>query len=99
MTDSNQPEATLTFEDSKYAMADLPEEAKKLVAGLKISEAQIRFQQDNLKLLTVARSGLASQLKVAIKDVTPIDSWLNNLFFMSPLRALFFALIYFHSLF
>tara|TARA_B100000073_G_scaffold207746_1_gene172319 strand:+ start:3278 stop:3502 length:225 start_codon:yes stop_codon:yes gene_type:complete len=74
MTDSNQAEATLTFEDSTYAMADLSEDAKKLVAGLKISEAQIRFQQDNLKLLTVARSGLASQLKVAIKDITPLAS-------------------------
>jgi hypothetical protein len=74
MTDSNQAsEATLTFEDSRYAVSDLSEEAQKLLSGLKVSEAQIRFQQDNLKLLTIARAGLAAQLKVAIKDVSPLS--------------------------
>lgn len=75
MTDSNQAgEATLTLEDNRYAVSDLSEDAKKLLTGLKTSEAQIRFQQDNLKLLTIARANLVAQLKVAIKDVTPLSN-------------------------
>ena len=74
MTDSNQSaESILTFEDSRYAIADLSDDAKKLIAGLRVSDAQIKFQQDNLRLLAIAKAGLAQQLKIAIKDVSPLS--------------------------
>lgn len=74
MTDSTQSaESILTFEDARYSIADLSDDAKKLIAGLRVSDAQIKFQQDNLRLLTIAKSGLAQQLKIAIKDVSPLS--------------------------
>ena len=50
MTDStNQSNPVLTFEGVKYSINDLPEQAQKLIEGMKVAEGQIKLQEIILK--------------------------------------------------
>tara|TARA_E500000331_G_scaffold317879_1_gene329557 strand:+ start:92 stop:316 length:225 start_codon:yes stop_codon:yes gene_type:complete len=64
MTDSNQKEnrAILTFNDKKYLIESLREKSKELLKAAQVADSQIKLQEDNLKLLNVARQAIASQL-------------------------------------
>ncbi len=50
-------------------MDSLPKEALDLVKAAQIADAQLKMQEDNLKLLTVARQTIAQQLVEKLKDV------------------------------
>ena len=71
MTSSSSPQekSTLTFNGDKYEMDSLPKEALDLVKAAQIADAQLKMQEDNLKLLTVARQTIAQQLVEKLKDV------------------------------
>ena len=75
MTDSNstQNEPVLTFEGKKYDLKSLPEEIKELVRGMQVADAQLRMQEDTLKVLAVGRQTIARQLNDKLKDVSPIQ--------------------------
>ena len=51
----------------------MSEDNKKLIEGLNIANAQIRMQEDSLKLMILGRSSLINKLKDNMKDIDPID--------------------------
>tara|TARA_Y100001968_G_C18718562_1_gene419065 strand:+ start:241 stop:462 length:222 start_codon:yes stop_codon:yes gene_type:complete len=72
LTDSNQ-KPILTFEGKKYDINSLSNEIKELIRGMQVSDAQLRFHEDTLKVLTIGRQTMASQLNTKLKDITPIS--------------------------
>ena len=74
MTEStNQPNPILNFEGVKYSINDLPEQAQKLIEGMKVAEGQIKLQGDNIKVLEVGRQSMALQLKELLKNESPLE--------------------------
>jgi len=67
MSEKNDP--ILTFEGKKYEINNLPDETKEIIKGLQIADAQLKMHQDTLKLLSISRNTLASQLKEKLKNV------------------------------
>ena len=72
MTDSNQ-KPILTFEGKKYDINSLPKEVQELIRGMQVSDAQLRFHEDTLKVLSIGRQTIATQLKNKLEDITPIS--------------------------
>ena len=65
--DSNNP--VLTFEGEKYNINDLTNEAKEIIKGLQIAEAQLKMHEDTLKLLSIGRITLANELRGKLKNL------------------------------
>ncbi len=72
MTDSNK-KPILTFEGKKYDINSLPQEVKELIRGMQVSDAQLRFHEDTLKVLTVGRQTMAAQISEKLKTINPIQ--------------------------
>ena len=72
MTDSAPNNPVLTFEGKRYDLNTLPDELKELVRGMQVADAQLRMHEDTLKVLSVGRQSLASQLNERLKSVTPM---------------------------
>ena len=51
----------------------MPDEMKRLVKGLQTAEGQLKFAQDQLRVIAVGRQVLASQLKRKLSEVEPIS--------------------------
>lgn len=62
----------LTFENRQYAFNGLPDEVKELVHGLQVADAQIRLQEDSLRILRIGRQAIAIQLNDRLQSVNPI---------------------------
>ena len=60
---------TLTFDGKKYNINDLSDDAKEIVRGLQIAETQLKMYQDTLRLLSIGRNSLATQLREQLKKV------------------------------
>ena len=75
MTDSaeQKKEPILDFEGKRYVITSLPEEAQKLITGMRVADAQIRFQNDTLKILSVGRQSMGLKLKDLLKDQSPVE--------------------------
>ena len=75
MTDSqgNAVEPILTFDGKRYEVKTLPKEIQELVRGMQIADAQLRMQEDNLKILAIGRQSLAMQLQTKLKNVKPLN--------------------------
>ena len=75
MTDSSPKESSpvLDLDGKKYDINSLTEEAKKLIEGVNIANAQLRMQEDALKLMVLGRSSLIKNLRNNLKDVKPLD--------------------------
>ena len=71
--DSNQQNPILTFNGKKYDINSLPEKAKELLKAAQVADTQIKMQEDNLKLLTIARQTVANQLKNELDPITPLE--------------------------
>ena len=71
--DSNQKNPILTFNGKKYDINSLPDKAKELLKAAQVSDAQIKMQEDNLKLLTVAKQTIANQLKEELDPISPLE--------------------------
>ena len=65
--DSGNP--VLTFEGKKYFINELSQDIKEIINGLQIAETQLKMHQDTLKLLSISRNSLASQLREKLKNV------------------------------
>ena len=72
-TPLNENEAILTFEDKKYDLKNLPTDAKELIKGMQVADAQLRMHEDTLKVLAVGRQHLAMQLKSKLETINPIN--------------------------
>ena len=66
-TDSGNP--VLTFEGKKYLINELSKDIKESIKGLKIAETQLKMHEDTLKLLSISRNVLASQLREKLKNL------------------------------
>ena len=64
--DNSNP--VLTFEGKKYSVNDLSSDTKEIIKGLKIAETQLIIHEDTLKLLSIGRNVLASQLREKLKN-------------------------------
>ena len=58
----------LTFEGKKYYVNELSDDIKEIIKGLQIAETQLKMHEDTLKLLSIGRNSLASQLREKLKN-------------------------------
>jgi hypothetical protein len=73
MSDSNPSQPpVLTFEGRRYDLNALPEEVKQLVRGMQVADAQLRMHEDTLKVLSVGRQSMASQLNERLREIPPL---------------------------
>ena len=63
----------ITLDNKKYQFDALADDVKNDIRGLQICETQLRMTQDTLKLLTISRQSISTQLKDKLKDVEPIE--------------------------
>ena len=69
MTDTASLPPVLTFEGKRYDLNALPDDVKELVRGMQVADAQLRFQEDTLKVLAVGRQSMAFQLNERLKMI------------------------------
>ena len=76
MTDSSEPKKSpvLDFEGKKYSISNLAENTQKLIAAMRVADAQLRFHNDTIRVLSVGRQSMGLQLKELLKEATPIES-------------------------
>ena len=76
MTNSDQQntESKIKIGDSEYLYDSLPEEAKKLVSGVRTADTQLRMHEDTLRLISIGKSKMIEDLK---KILEPIESLKN----------------------
>ena len=67
LNDTGNP--VLTFEGKKYLINDLPSDIKESIKGLQIADTQLKMHEDTLKLLTISRNTLVSQLREKLKNI------------------------------
>ena len=65
--DSEKP--VLTFEGKKYLISELSKEIKESIKGLQVAEKQLKMHDDALKLLSISRNTLISQLREQLKNI------------------------------
>ena len=65
--DSANP--VLTFEGKKYLINELSNEIKESIKTLQIAETQLKMHQDTLKLLSISRDSLLTQLREKLKNL------------------------------
>ena len=70
--ETKEKQAILSFDDKKYDINSLEDETKKVLTGLRVSDAQIKFYEDTLRVLVTVRTSLVNDLKAKLKDVDPI---------------------------
>ena len=58
----------LTFEGKNYKVNDLSKDTKEIIKGLQIAETQLKMHEDTLKLLSIGRNSLATQLREKLKN-------------------------------
>ena len=58
----------LTFEGKNYKVNDLSRDTKEIIKGLQIAETQLKMHEDTLKLLSIGRNSLATQLREKLKN-------------------------------
>ena len=65
--DSANP--VLTFEGKKYFINELSNEIKESIKGLQIAETQLKMHEDTLRLISISRNSLATQLREKLKNL------------------------------
>ena len=70
--ESKEKKAILNFDDKKYDINSLEDETKKILTGLRVSDAQIKFYEDTLRVLVTGRTSLVNDLKSKLADVEPL---------------------------
>ena len=68
--DSANP--VLTFEGKNYLINELSNDIKESIKVLQIAETQLKMHQDTLKLLSISRNFLVSQLREKLKNQSKI---------------------------
>ena len=59
----------LSFENERYEIDKLPSEIKELIEGLKVADTQVKMQEDNLRLLIIARKTMIENLKRKLEKI------------------------------
>ena len=71
MTDSTEQQV-IDLGDEQYAFDSLSNQAKELVKGLRVADAQLQITHDKLNVMMFARRSLLDQLAAELKDVEPV---------------------------
>ena len=66
---NNSGNPVLTFDGKKYLINDLSKDIKESIKGLQIAETQLKMHEDTLKLLSISRNSLVSQLREKLKNL------------------------------
>lgn len=78
MTNDNQQSTSpsdapvLSFEGKRYDINSLSDDIKQVVIGMQVADAQIKMHQDTVKLLTISRQTMASQLGQRLRTIDPL---------------------------
>lgn len=72
MTNSEKA-PVLNFNGEKYDINTLPEKVKDLLKAAKVADNQIKIQEDNLKLITIARQTITAQIQKELDSVETIS--------------------------
>ena len=73
MTQTPKNDPILTFEGKRYDLNALPDDLKELVRGMQVADAQLRMQEDTLKILALGRQSIAMKLNEKLKDIEPLN--------------------------
>ncbi len=66
---NDSAEPVLTFEGKKYLINELSNDIKESIKGLQIAETQLKMHEDTLKLISISRNLLESQLREKLKNL------------------------------
>ena len=66
----------LIFGDSEYLFDELPSEAKNLIIGLKTADSQTKIYEDKIKLITISKNKMITDLKNILNNLELIQK--NN---------------------
>ena len=74
MSSSNQQNTDnkIKIDNSEYYFDSLPDEAKKLVAGLRTADTQLRMHEDTLRLISIGKAKMIEDLKKILEQIEPI---------------------------
>ena len=72
-SDQQKQKPILTFNGKKYDIDSLSDKSKELLQAAQVADAQIKMQEDNLKLLNVARQSIGLQLSQELQNAQAID--------------------------
>ena len=67
--DTNSRKAVLTFDGKKYTIDELSDEIKEIIKNLQIADAQVKMQEDTLKLISLGRNSLANELRRRLENI------------------------------
>lgn len=71
--ETKEKKAILNFDNKKYDINSLEDETKKILTGLRVSDAQIKFYEDTLRVLVTGRTSLVNDLKSRLENVQPLE--------------------------
>tara|TARA_B100001027_G_C16077278_1_gene245660 strand:+ start:342 stop:569 length:228 start_codon:yes stop_codon:yes gene_type:complete len=71
--ETKEKKAILNFDNKKYDINSLEDETKKILTGLRVSDAQIKFYEDTLRVLVTGRTSLVNDLKSRLENVRPLE--------------------------
>tara|TARA_B100000242_G_scaffold56215_1_gene33680 strand:- start:75 stop:308 length:234 start_codon:yes stop_codon:yes gene_type:complete len=58
--------------DEEYLFDSLPDEAKRLITGLRTADIQTNMYEDTLRLISISKTKMIEDLKKAIENVETI---------------------------
>tara|TARA_Y100001968_G_scaffold235230_1_gene218366 strand:- start:204 stop:422 length:219 start_codon:yes stop_codon:yes gene_type:complete len=61
--------AVLTFDGKKYIIDELSDEIKEIVKSLQIADAQLKMHEDTLKLISLGKNCLVSELRKNLEGI------------------------------
>jgi len=61
--------AVLTFDGKKYIIDELSDEIKEIVKSLQIADAQLKMHEDTLKLISLGKNCLVSELRKNLESI------------------------------
>ena len=61
--------AVLTFDGKKYIIDELSDEIKEIVKNLQIADAQLKMHEDTLKLISLGKNCLVSELRKNLESI------------------------------
>ena len=73
MTESVQQDI-VTLDDKRYSVESLSDQAKELLKGLQVADAQLQMTHDQLNVMMFARRALLDQLATELKGIEPIQA-------------------------
>ena len=73
MTESVQQDI-VTLDDKRYSVESLSDQAKELLKGLQVADAQLQMTHDRLNVMMFARRALLDQLATELKGIEPIQA-------------------------